>query len=548
MGLAATLLAALTVALLARPTYRAIRVFRAHALGAEAEALLQQGQADAAMAKAQAAYQLAAEDPETLRVLARIYAARDQREALLYWQNLLFTGNATPADRRALAEFALDRRLVDTASEQVDWLMAHDAEASESLRVAAELALFQGDLARTEHLARQALDKSGTNATAQLVLARVLLRSPKAGAPGEARQWLRQVGQSDDRRGLEALSLLAREREVLRDDAAWVATRLLAHPLARAEHHLLAADLQLRLQPEQKASLLTEAIARYSKADDQSLLALGRWLNRLKEYERTLNAVPLESALNQRELFLVRLDAQSALGQWKEMRQVFDERLVPLDTPLKNLFRARVARELSQNEEANFFWRQVHLEETDDPTAWLYVALYAERVGDRPEATRAWRHLTQNPDFARTAYEALIRLSELDGDTQTLCGLMKDLCRLYPHDPEPRNDLAYLNLLLNQDLASARETGLNLLKEHPEFLAYRTTLALAHLRANDPAAAAALYEGLNADWPALLPGWQAVRVAVLGASGKTQLARVAAKLIPLQRLKPEERELVKAYL
>jgi tetratricopeptide (TPR) repeat protein len=207
-----------------------------------------------------------------------------------------------------------------------------------------------------------------------------------------------------------------------------------------------------------------------------------------------------------------------------------------------------VAKELGQPEEAARFWRQVHLAASDKPVVWLYIAQYGEKIGDLEEAAKAWRRLTQDPHLGHAAYEALIRLGEREGNTRTLREIMRQMAKAYPDEPEPRNDFAYLNGLLSEDLAAAKEAAKRLVADNPTFLAYRTTLALALWRLNETEAAAALYDGIELDWGTVLPGWQAVRVAVLGGAGKTNLARIAAKRIPLNNLKPEERALLRPYL
>ena len=105
-----------------------------------------------------------------------------------------------------------------------------------------------------------------------------------------------------------------------------------------------------------------------------------------------------------------------------------------------------------------------------------------------------------------------------------------------------------MNLLLREHLEASQAVAQKLLEQKPDFLSYRTTAALAYLRLDDVQAARALYEGLSLEWSKVLPGWQAVHVAVRGASGQTHLARVLARQIPLDRLKPEERILVQPYL
>jgi hypothetical protein len=55
--------------------------------------------------------------------------------------------------------------------------------------------------------------------------------------------------------------------------------------------------------------------------------------------------------------------------------------------------------------------------------------------------------------------------------------------------PATENDLAYLNLLLKNEVDASGHIAEKLVREHPQMLAYRTTLALAYLRSNDAAGA-----------------------------------------------------------
>ena len=54
--------------------------------------------------------------------------------------------------------------------------------------------------------------------------------------------------------------------------------------------------------------------------------------------------------------------------------------------------------------------------------------------------------------------------------------------------------------------------------------------------------------GFTLDWTQVRPGWQAVNAAVRAANGELNLARALARQIPLTRLKPEERELIRQLI
>jgi tetratricopeptide (TPR) repeat protein len=531
-----------------RPAYRALKTWRAHKFVAEAERLIQATNWAAAFQKAQVAYQLSPYDPRTLRLAARLTAAQGQREAMVFWQQLIETGHATAEDRRDLGQYALRGRDLTTAAEQLQWLLKNEPDTFATLKFATDFYYLQGDAARTKEFGRRALAKQPADEGLRLFLARVLANSPEVAEQIEARRTIRTVAEGGNAAALAALELLAGLRDLPRDEAEQAAERLIAHPLAKTDDYLLALDLRLRWHPEQREAIVSEAVTKFEKTGAENLLYLCRWLNQWKEFQRTLDCLSPETALKAQDLLLVRLDALAGLGRWREVEEVLNIKDVALEPALVDLFKARVAKELGRPLDAEQGWRRVHLAAIDRPVAWLYIARYAEQIGDFAEAAKAWHRLKQDPNLGRLAFQALIRLGELDGNTRALRELMKEMTKAFPTEVEPRNDLAYLELLLNENLNAAKETGLQLVKEHPNFLAYRTTLALAHLRLREPDEAERLYRGVNLDWAAVLPGWQAVRVAMLGANGKTNLARVAAQRIPLSQLKPEERALIEPFL
>jgi hypothetical protein len=179
-----------------------------------------------------------------------------------------------------------------------------------------------------------------------------------------------------------------------------------------------------------------------------------------------------------------------------------------------------------------------------DPETVFYVAQYAERLGMPDDAAKAYRLLTTVSGAERPGYLGLIRLTEQSGDTRALRDQVKEFAGRFPNEFELQNDLAYLDLLLGENVASAVENAARLVQRFPEFLSYRTTLALAHLRSRDPAAARKVYREISTDWKSAQPGWHAVYAAVLAASGEQALASTHAHEINIARLKTEERALI----
>ena len=72
-----------------------------------------------------------------------------------------------------------------------------------------------------------------------------------------------------------------------------IAVDLENHPQAQPFHQLLALELRAHYNPQRADEYVAQAIARFRKGDDESLLALAEWLYRLKCFETVLQVVPL---------------------------------------------------------------------------------------------------------------------------------------------------------------------------------------------------------------------------------------------------------------
>jgi tetratricopeptide (TPR) repeat protein len=311
---------------------------------------------------------------------------------------------------------------------------------------------------------------------------------------------------------------------------------------------LLAHDFRMKLEPKRRAEWIQGLMQQYRGGSRHEVIALGRWLSDKGEYARVTQLITPEAALIDADLFLVYGDALASQAAWTQLESMLSRTPLPIEPVVAEVYRARVARELKKDQQADAHWTQAQGLAADNIRALRYVAEYAERLGQTAEAVKAYRRLTENPDAARPAFVALLRLTERTSNTAALRSLMREVIARFPDDPAPRIDLAYLDLLAGENIAQARAIAKQLCDQHPEMVAYRATLALAHLRGNETAAAQALFKDPSVDGAALRPGWQAVKAAVLGAGGQRDAARQLARLIATERLKPEERALVQPWL
>ena len=145
-------------------------------------------------------------------------------------------------------------------------------------------------------------------------------------------------------------------------------------------------------------------------------------------------------------------------------------------------------------------------------------------------------------------YTALLHVEAQHGTNDEILETLKQMEIDLPMQPEPKNDWAYLNLLLNTHVDEAWETAQSLVQANPQILAYRSTLALGYLRKNDPIGAAKVYEGLQIDWSTAPPSGKLIYALMLGANGKKDQAKAFVRVLDRSQLRTEELALLNFYL
>jgi hypothetical protein len=526
-----------------RPMYRWGKGWRGRSFAAEAERATAAAQWPEASEKVQAAVQMAPTEPAVLRAAAHFYTRIESPRAYRYWKWLLALPTATADERREATEYGLAVQRYDLSEEQLGILRQAEPARAEHLDLAAQLAWRKNDRATALALTEQLLALDPGHPGARLRHGQILAAStdvPKAQGIRE----LLALGQSNAPTALAALETLANEPALPPEQVLAIAAELATHPGGKTEHRLAAMSLEKRLAPERRAELVERAVGDFHSGGPEALSALGRWLMQQGEAARVLDLIPLPVSLTRQDLFLVRVDALAAQKEWVEIQKNLSNGEAPIQPFHREVFLARAATELGGDRPAKAHWSAALAAASRDPSLLLYLVQYAEKIGALPVAEKAWRQLAQQPIWALRANAALVPLVEAQGNTRGLRDLMRQLRRLAPNDPAPRHDEAYLDLLLGENITIAQKTAEQLLREHPDRLAYHGTVALGYLRAGDPAAALRQYDRLEFQWAKAPPGAQAIRAAVLLANEELALAQAAAASISLSALKPEERELI----
>ena len=367
------------------------------------------------------------------------------------------------------------------------------------------------------------------------------------------------------------------------------------HPLGRTSQKLLALDLQIHIDPAQRDTLIERAIVTWRNADNDALTALGRWLNSKGEYQRELDTIPLERALQTRDLFLQRLDALGSLGQWTEVKRLLQSENFPLDPVIERMYLARCNQQLKEITAAENNWQRALEAAGNDAQKLLTLADYAEKNGAFQIAATAFDAVTHDAPRVRPAQQGRLRLAQQNRDTRKMHAILAEMLQQWPNDTAIQNDEAYTRLLLipggttsassgvgrgtraspsasssgsqkpeasaqksdvsnsksatdprppTSDLSKIERLAEELVRRDPASLPHRTLLALALLKQDRPAAALEIYADLQVPPNTASPSAVAVHAAVLRDCGREEDARVEAGALNREQLLPEEQALI----
>jgi tetratricopeptide (TPR) repeat protein len=527
--------------------YHVAKVWRAHSLAEEASDMLSRQAPAEAESKLMAAYHLAPYDAEVLRACARYESARGNSHALGFYHLLIALPKATRMDQRDALRACLVFGDLKAAKELAKALIAKNPEAEDYA--------LEGQVSWQEHtegaaiaLMRQALALDPENRPYRLLLAQMLNFSANDEIQKEAVNMLRTLAQTHDKDGLKALVVMSRNRGLDEISRRWILEQLRQHPLLDDSGRFAAWELETRLGGRDPKIVLQGAVDFFKSSNLSRKSMAARWLYNQGEPELALElASPSDVSANQ-DLLLVRLDALASLKNWPEVEKELATLHVPLSQMLIFLYRARAAQELGDPARSKVYWEQARTAAAAEAGMLSYLGNYALKLGLYDEAKRTFFQMTQLPTQAQAGYAALLQVEAQHGSASELLETLKQMTADLPQEPEPKNDWAYLSLLLNTNVDEAWKMAEALVEAHPEMLAYRSTLALGYLRRNDLQGAKKVYQGLEIDWSTAPASWKMIYAVVLAADGNKTQAVIYLRSIDRSELRPEELALLNTYL
>ncbi len=527
-----------------RPVYHWLKAKRAEQFATAADAFAKAGKWNDAAKEYRAALQMDPLGYHGLEGAARLGSRLDRPEAVGLWEQVAKLPQCTVQDRQEYATLLLKLGRLNDAEKVIDGLLKGTPDAK-TLGLASGYEKQAGDKAKAIEFARLAIQHAPNEEQPRFQLAELLAQSKHQQERAEACEVLWKLAKEEGAYKRPAIEALARAPELSNEEKGRVLETLEGLGSKDVTDALLAADLKIQLHPDGAARIYDEIVDRWRSGKTEQLVEVARWLNANQQPERVFNLCSIDQALENNTLLLCWLDALAGLQRWNSIDDVLARPELTLDPSVVESFSARTAQERNALLDADVHWNHAISLAGNDPFKLRFVANFAELSHAHAAAVKAYEQLARFPEHARLAYRGVERVSQKSGNAPTERSAAEKIAKFAPDDPNARDQLAYMNLLLSEDVEKNLTIAKELAKKYPERLSFRVTAALGYLRQHDPGSALAQFKApVPIDWKRTQPSWRAVYAAVLLANDRNDEARDLIETIPLDQLIPQERALI----
>ena len=526
--------------------YSKLKTLRAREQMTKFDEAMAQGQIEEASQFLQVAQMLRPESPAVHRGVRLLNATLGVPAALTDTQRLMALNAATPDELLILGEQALNRNMTEIARRA----LAQLAQSPSTRRTILEIRLkrLDGENAEAIELAKSAAAACGDSEDADKILLEGGLAALAENAE-TSREILLPLSKKTTPTGLAALRLLAAQALKKPQDAALppreLAELIKAHPLLDGSDLLSAANLELASDPSQKKTIAEDLVRARAEALKPDALALAYWLIFHQEYQSAIDFIREKRAVSEDVWFFPYLVALARLENWEEMNSFLRSWNLPLTAPsLRLLFLAHAAEKNGDEESAKGLWGELEIRCINEPAPFAKLLVEtAAKFGHPEEAKRLAWALARNKETSEDGFQLV--LSQLPASTpaRDAIPIYQEMLGFLPDSASARRELAYQQLLAEENISQAAEIALDAHKKSSNKRSTRHIAALALLRQGEIAQADALYDTLPLRKNAPAAN-QAIRVAILRKINRPEEAETLAATIDQSQLSPEERALI----
>ena len=517
----------------------------------EAQAAISANDLNTALPKIMAARQWAPEDVEVIRVAVEYLKISNADPSMLVQQlKLLATKQALTSDEEVLLGKNLIATRKTAEARTLYEKMASSVGASPAkLNFLSSLLTAEGhDAEAAEVSLRSVLQQSGS-AEARLQRA---IEDRNHFFP-EIQRWARMelwdIANLDSDVGLKTLVQLSNDPDLTATEARQLLKLVDQHPKQNLSSHLSVVSALMRLQPEQRESILDAEIAHFKAGEKEVKLAeFATWLAVEKQYARLRKLIPSDIAIKSRELYPILADALVAEGRWQELREMLTTQRPPSSAALAGVWLAEVESHLQPDlkETRRLLLNSIDFATRDGNPAALFAAgVLAEKLSLGEIAVKAYQAAAINDSESSVKLlQKAFEMALVQKNPDALLSISRKLHELRPSSSIFSERFDYLRLILgaemeNVNLAQIRHAdGKEVVIDHipVEFLR-----ALAAYRLGDNQGMAENLRVLT-ETTHLSAGQRAVVAGLLALSGSNARAFQIAERVPETLLLDEERQ------
>ncbi len=528
----------------AKPIQDSYQDWQAEKLVKDARQLAADGQFLDAAVKAQNAVMMAPENINAVRLNAEILTAARRNEAIYFLEKLEKLQASTDSDKQLKVRALLNLNRNKEASQSLEDLLAN-APASEAMMKLAEdvWGVRQQDSTLLNVLKRYARRHPDDKANLiRLAKVQVSTNNPQEVTAGIKLAW--EVAAEEDANGMSAIEFLDTVGNLSVEDSNRLIQRLENHPNSNGWHKVAAMKRKLQLKPGRRQEIVLEAMNLAKGKEREELLPLVRWFVEQREFLPVLTLVTETQAKQYQPLLENYLNALTALGRYPDMERLIEDPDVIAMIPksVATFYRAHLAyvmRKPAEEIRSAVLAAKQAAEQEGRAELILAIAKYAEERGHTDIAEEAYKSASASRRTERDGYHGLIRVSEVNGNTESMLVAAREAAHRWPDDQSYRERYLYACLLTGKDLELSLDMTRKLLEAQPKDNLRKLMVSLGYWRVGDMPQSAANLQHM--DLNLLNNGQRAVFAMLARSAGFESEAKSVVNVIdPKARMLPEE--------
>jgi len=519
-----------------RPARTALRDAWARSHAREAVVSMEADDMGHAIAELIEARNLSPEEPEVLHAIIQyLKLAKGDRRELAYHLRLLATKQPLSIEDQLLHGTCLvELGRIDEARRVYAALPAEVADTSEALALLARLQAAEGQGGAAIESARKArqLDKDSPEARLELAIENSRSAFPEYRNQSWSELWA--LCQLPPPVGIAAARAILRDARLTAEDAKRLLPIVESHPHADLAIRLDIVSALIRFFPDQKAELVRREVSRFETEKTGTLVELAAWLAAHREHALLLKLIPPQLAMSSRPLFTALIKALAGEGRWQEMKQALTSKRPPVSNTLVSIWLADAESHLQPDLKESRRQLGFAIESSIAAREFEELELAAglsERLGMPELALEGLLHLATSVEPRRSEFLLHAKsIAESSKDTRALLEVTRGLQEMNPANAQIAEELAYLRLLLGEEMEMVLSDATQAPALFRALAAYRLgdRGTLQNVMSNQPKA-----DGMSAGRRAVLSG-------LLATTGKPAEAFQIAEKVPEALLLDEE--------